>query len=138
MQKSQKGIPSTLPIENVDKDFWKWVRVDQAGWPLPPKILSILVGLTLKLVSLCSIISILEKIWTVCFISEYICVSSLEIYVWQMLAKMGRFNRKFSRNIARNGWSLQSVSWILAEFYFNRGLQRLYTGTCIILQKKNN
>ena len=31
--------------------------------------------------------------------------------------------------------TLQSVSWILAEFYFNRGLQRLYTGTCIILQK---
>ena len=58
------------------------MRVDQAGRPLPPKILSILVGLTLKLVSLCSIISILEKIWTVCFISEYICVSSLEIYVW--------------------------------------------------------
>ena len=25
-----------------------------------------------------------------------------------MLAKMGRFNRKFSRNIARNGWSLVS------------------------------
>ena len=25
----------------------------------------------------------------------------------------------------------------LAEFYFNRGLQRLYTGTCIILQKNN-
>ena len=37
-------------------------------------------------------------------------------------------------------WSLflQSVSWILAEFYFNRGLQRLYTGTCIILQKTIN
>ena len=34
--------------------------------------------------------------------------------------------------------SLQSVSWILAEFYFNRGLQRLYTGTCIILQKTIN
>ena len=33
---------------------------------------------------------------------------------------------------------LQSVSWILAEFYFNRGLQRLYTGTCIILQKTIN
>ena len=32
----------------------------------------------------------------------------------------------------------QSVSWILAEFYFNRGLQRLYTGTCIILQKTIN
>ena len=82
VQKSQKGIPSTLSIENVDKDFWKWEKVDQAGRPLPPKILSILVGLTLKLVSLCGIISILEEIWTVCFISEYICVSSLEIYVW--------------------------------------------------------
>ena len=35
-------------------------------------------------------------------------------------------------------FSLQSVSWILAEFYFNRGLQRLYTGTCIILQKTIN
>ena len=34
--------------------------------------------------------------------------------------------------------NLQSVSWILAEFYFNRGLQRLYTGTCIILQKTIN
>ena len=33
---------------------------------------------------------------------------------------------------------LQSVSWILAEFYFNRGLQRLYTGTCIIVQKTIN
>ena len=33
---------------------------------------------------------------------------------------------------------LQFVSWILAEFYFNRGLQRLYTGTCIILQKTIN
>ena len=33
---------------------------------------------------------------------------------------------------------LQSVSWILAEFYFNRGLQRLYRGTCIILQKTIN
>ena len=33
---------------------------------------------------------------------------------------------------------LQSVSWLLAEFYFNRGLQRLYTGTCIILQKTIN
>ena len=35
-------------------------------------------------------------------------------------------------------FQLQSVSWILAEFYFNRGLQRLYTGTCIILQKTIN
>ena len=33
---------------------------------------------------------------------------------------------------------LQSVSWILAEFYFNRGLKRLYTGNWIILQKTIN
>ena len=38
-----------------------WVRVDQAGMPLPPKTVSILVGLALKLVSLCSIISVVEK-----------------------------------------------------------------------------
>ena len=31
-----------------------------------------------------------------------------------------------------------TVPWVLAEFYFNRGLQRLYTGTCIILQKTIN
>ena len=33
---------------------------------------------------------------------------------------------------------LQSVFWILAEFCYNRSLQRLYTGTCIILQKTIN
>ena len=38
----------------------------------------------------------------------------------------------------RNAKQLQSVSWILEEFYFNRGLKRLYTGTCIILQKTIN
>ena len=38
-----------------------WVRVDQAGRPLPPKTLSVSVGLALKLVSLCSIISIAGK-----------------------------------------------------------------------------
>ena len=27
---------------------------------------------------------------------------------------------------------------VLAEIYFSRGLQRLYTGTCIILQKTIN
>ena len=51
-----------------------WVRVDQAGSPLPPKTLSILVGLTLKLVSLCIIISVVENIWTLCFILEYFCL----------------------------------------------------------------
>ena len=32
---------------------------------------------------------------------------------------------------------LKSVPWTLAEFYFNRGLQIPYTGTCIILQKND-
>ena len=41
-------------------------------------------------------------------------------------------------NLAIVATYVQSVSWILAEFYFNRGLQRLYTGTCIILQKTIN
>ena len=43
-----------------------------------------------------------------------------------------------SRSWKRGTLQLQSVSWILAEFYFNRGLQRLHTGTCIILQKTIN
>ena len=33
---------------------------------------------------------------------------------------------------------LWSVPWVLEEFYFNRGLQRLYTGTCFNLQKTIN
>ena len=38
----------------------------------------------------------------------------------------------------KNSESLKSVSWTLTEFYFNRGLQRPYTSTCIILQKTIN
>ena len=41
-----------------------WVKVDQAGRPLPPKTLSILVGLTLKLDSFCTIINVVGNIWT--------------------------------------------------------------------------
>ena len=37
---------------------------------------------------------------------------------------------RYSVNVA-----VKSVPWTLAEFYFNRGLQRPYTGTCTILQK---
>ena len=43
---------------------------------------------------------------------------------------------KISISRVHQDMKLQSVSWILAEFYFNRGLQRLYTGTCIILKKQ--
>ena len=44
--------------------------MDQAGRPLPPKSLSILVGLTFKLESLGIIVNVVENIWTllVCFI----------------------------------------------------------------------
>ena len=34
--------------------------------------------------------------------------------------------------------NLKSVPWTLAKFYFNRGLQRPYTGTFTILQKTIN
>ena len=33
---------------------------------------------------------------------------------------------------------LKSIRWRLAEFYYNRGLQRPYTGTCTILQETIN
>ena len=55
------------------------------------------------------------------------------------MIKFGKlFSFEDSLKIQLNVQNLQSVSWILAEFYFNRGLQRLYTGTCIILQKTIN
>ena len=33
---------------------------------------------------------------------------------------------------------LKSVPWRLAEFYYNRGLRRPYTGTCTVLQEMIN
>ena len=33
---------------------------------------------------------------------------------------------------------VKSVPWILAEFYYNKGLQRLHTRTCTILQETIN
>ena len=50
-----------------------WVKVDQAVRPLPPKSLNILVGLTLKLDSLCIIVSVVENIWTVWLFLDYLC-----------------------------------------------------------------
>ena len=41
-----------------------WVKVDQASRPLAPKSLNILIGLTLKLDSLCITVSVIENIWT--------------------------------------------------------------------------
>ena len=52
---------------------------------------------------------------------------------------VGIFGKMCKNELEISQWEpLQSVSWILPEFYFNRGLQRLYTGTCIILQKTIN
>ena len=45
-----------------------WVQVDQAGRPLPPKSLSILVGLTLKLDSLFIIVNVVDNIWAFWFV----------------------------------------------------------------------
>ena len=37
-----------------NENLHRWVKVDQAGRPLPPKTPSILAGLTLKRISLCN------------------------------------------------------------------------------------
>ena len=57
-------------------------------------------------------------------------------YYWQN--QPNSLKVKGYQEVNSNVKQLQSVSWILAEFYFNKGLQRLYTGTCIILQKTIN
>ena len=46
-----------------------------------------------------------------------------------------RSSRRKSANLA---FMLQSVSWILAEFCYNRSPQGPYTGTCTILQETIN
>ena len=48
--------------------FTSVVKVDQPGRPLPSKSLGILVGLTLKLDSLCIIVNVVENIWTFRFV----------------------------------------------------------------------
>ena len=57
------------------------MKVDQAVRPLPPKSLSILVGLTLKLDSLCITVSAVENIWTFWFVLRIFCGVSLERFV---------------------------------------------------------
>ena len=41
-------------------------------------------------------------------------------------------------NIVKLVLNLKSVPWRLEEFYYNRDLQRSYTGTCTILQEMIN
>ena len=51
--------------------------MDQAGRPLPPTSLSILVGFTLKLDFLCIIVNVVESIWTFGLFLVF-CAGSLE------------------------------------------------------------
>ena len=64
-----------------NKNLHPWMKVDQAVRPLPPRSLNILVGLTLKLYSLCIIVSVVENIWTLWFPFRIFCVASLERFV---------------------------------------------------------
>ena len=57
------------------------INIDQAGRPLPPKSLNILVGATLKLDSLCITVSVVENIWTLWFVFRIFCVVTLERFV---------------------------------------------------------
>ena len=65
----------------LEERLHPWVKVDQAGRPLPPKSLSILVGLTLKLDFLCIRVNVVENIWTFWFVFRIFCVASLERFV---------------------------------------------------------
>ena len=62
--------------------------MDQTVTPMPPKSLNILVGLTLKLDSLCITVSAVENIWTLWFVHRIFSVASLE-----------RFLLEISRNV---------------------------------------
>ena len=57
------------------------MKVDQAGRPLPPKSLNILVGLTLKLDFLSITVSVVENTWTLWFVFRIFFVASLEGFV---------------------------------------------------------
>ena len=73
-----KFLASLKAHESENKNLHPRVRVDQAVSPLPPKTLSILVGLVLKRISMCNHNL---KIWKsldslICF--DYVLISSLK------------------------------------------------------------
>ena len=72
---------SALVVEGEEECLHPWVKVDQAVGPLPPMSLNILVGLTLKLDSLCSTVNVVEIIWTLWLVFRIFCVASLERFV---------------------------------------------------------
>ena len=64
----------------------------QAGRPLPPKTLSILVGLTLNLDTLCTIVNIVENFWTFGWRLKY-----FELQAWKELFCKGLAEMRFHR-----------------------------------------
>ena len=47
-----------------------------------PELSEWTLGLTLRLVSLCIIISVVESIWMICFILEYFCLLAKQAMEW--------------------------------------------------------
>ena len=84
-----------------NENLHPWVKVDQAIRPLPPRSLNIVVGLTLKLYSLCIIVSLVENIWTLWFAFRIFCVASLERFVLVGISQNVKFCRKQVRNSSR-------------------------------------
>ena len=57
-------LQESMELEEREECLHPLNEVGQAVRPLPPKSLNILVGLTLKLRSLCITVSVVENIWT--------------------------------------------------------------------------
>ena len=63
--------------------------MDQASRPLPPKSLQYFGRLnTLKLDSMCIIVSVVENIWTFWFVLEYFVLLDWNSLFWYGLAEM--------------------------------------------------
>ena len=77
------------------------MKVDQAVRPLPPKSLNILVGLMLKLDSLCINVSVVENIWALRFVFRLFVLPAWKGLFWQGLAKCEDFVGNMAE-IARN------------------------------------
>ena len=80
-------ISHHLAKNEIKECLHPWVKVDQGGRPLPPMSLSIFVGLTLELDSLCIIVNVVENIWAFWFVLNIFGFGSLERFV---LVEIGR------------------------------------------------
>ena len=90
-------IPSSLlHTLSENKNLHPRVRVDQAVRPLPPKTLSILVGLILKLTSMCITIYKFRKVWTVWSVLVWFLSNSLK-GCFSMISE-----KEFVRNCVRD------------------------------------